>query len=115
MIGEDRFTAEQLIGRRMSLDEAMDEAMRIRTTVPPSESATRPVRLTAISENPDGLSAREVEVLKLMAAGATSKEIAAQLVISVHTVESHITHVYQKIGGRGRADAAAYAHRHGLA
>ena len=53
-------------------------------------------------------------MLRLMAAGATSKEIAERLVISIHTVETHITHVYQKIGARGRADATAYALRHGL-
>jgi DNA-binding CsgD family transcriptional regulator len=61
------------------------------------------------------LTAREVEVLGLIASGRTSREIANDLVISVHTVERHITHVYQKIGARGRAEAAAYALRHGLA
>ncbi|MCC6179762.1 MAG: hypothetical protein IT305_30995 [Chloroflexi bacterium] len=64
---------------------------------------------------PAGLTAREVEVLRLIAAGATSKEIAQRLVISIHTVERHITHTYQKIGARGRADATAYALQHGLA
>jgi DNA-binding CsgD family transcriptional regulator len=63
---------------------------------------------------PDGLTAREVEVLRLIAAGCSSREIAERLVISTHTVERHITHLYQKIGARGRADATAYALRHGL-
>jgi DNA-binding NarL/FixJ family response regulator len=63
---------------------------------------------------PAGLSAREVEVLRLIAAGRTSKEVAEALVLSVRTVERHITHVYEKIGARGRADAAAFALTHGL-
>ena len=48
-------------------------------------------------------------MLRLIAAGCTSQEIADELVISIHTVERHITHVYQKIGARGRAEATAYA------
>jgi DNA-binding NarL/FixJ family response regulator len=53
-------------------------------------------------------------VLRLLAAGCTSKEIAAQLVLSVHTVERHIANLYAKIGARRRADATAYAFRHRL-
>ncbi|MDP8924128.1 MAG: helix-turn-helix transcriptional regulator [Chloroflexota bacterium] len=60
------------------------------------------------------MTAREVEVLKLIVSGATSKEIAEELVISIHTVERHITHIYQKIGARGRAEATAFALTHGL-
>lgn len=57
---------------------------------------------------PDGLTGREVEVLRLLAAGSTNAEIAASLVISVHTVERHLANVYRKIGARNRAEAAAY-------
>jgi DNA-binding CsgD family transcriptional regulator len=62
-----------------------------------------------------GLTRREVEVLRLIAAGSTNNEIAASLVVSSGTVERHITSIYAKIGARGRADATAYALRHGLA
>jgi pimeloyl-ACP methyl ester carboxylesterase/DNA-binding CsgD family transcriptional regulator len=67
------------------------------------------------SRYPDGLTAREVEVLALLAAGLTTREIAAQLVISSATVERHIANVYRKTRARGRAGAATYALRHGLA
>jgi non-specific serine/threonine protein kinase len=61
------------------------------------------------------LTRREIEVLGLMVKGRTSKEIAAELVISVPTVDRHITHIYAKIGARRRGDAIAYAVTHGLA
>jgi len=60
------------------------------------------------------LSVREIEILRLIAAGQTSKEISRQLSLSIRTVGRHITNIYDKIGARGRADATAYAHRHGL-
>jgi DNA-binding CsgD family transcriptional regulator len=63
---------------------------------------------------PDRLSAREIEVLTLVAAGASNREIAAELVLSVRTVERHINNLYRKIDAGGRADATAYAARHGL-
>jgi DNA-binding NarL/FixJ family response regulator len=64
---------------------------------------------------PDGLTEREVEVLCLLAASNTHRGIAALLVVSEHTVGNHISSIYAKIGARGRADATAYALRHGLA
>ena len=64
--------------------------------------------------SPAGLTPREVEVLRLIAAGRTSKEIAIALVISVPTVERHVTNLYRKIGARGRAAATAYALRNRL-
>ncbi|MCK6564290.1 MAG: AAA family ATPase [Dehalococcoidia bacterium] len=63
---------------------------------------------------PDGLTEREVEVLGLLAAGASSKEIGEQLVLSVRTVERHIANIYLKTGTHGRAQATAYALSHGL-
>ena len=64
---------------------------------------------------PDRLTRREVEVLRLIAAGNTNRQIAASLFVSVPTAERHIANIYSKIGARGRADATAYAIRHGLA
>jgi DNA-binding CsgD family transcriptional regulator len=58
---------------------------------------------------PDGLTAREVDVLRLIAAGRTNAEVATVLVISSGTVERHIANLYRKIGARGRAEATAYA------
>jgi DNA-binding CsgD family transcriptional regulator len=64
---------------------------------------------------PAGLTAREVEVLRLLAAGRTSKEIAAGLVVSPLTVNRHIANVYAKIEVRNRAEATAFAIAHGIA
>ena len=64
---------------------------------------------------PDGLTYREIEVLRLITTGRSNVEIAEQLVLSVRTVERHIANVYGKIGARNRADATAYTFRHGLA
>jgi DNA-binding CsgD family transcriptional regulator len=71
-------------------------------------------RLEPTTAPPDGLTAREVEILRLLAAGHSNKEMAAALSISVATVERHIANVYDKIGVRGRANATTYALRHKL-
>ena len=64
---------------------------------------------------PDDLTTREVEVLKLIAAGLSNTEIAAALVLSAATVKTHINHIFQKTGARDRAQAVRYAYQHGLA
>ena len=63
---------------------------------------------------PDGLTAREAEVLGLIAAGFTNREIAERLVISETTVKKHINHLFAKIDARDRAAAINYANQHGL-
>ncbi len=66
---------------------------------------------------PAGLTAREREVLRLIALGRSNQEIASELVLSVRTVERHISNIYDKIGAAGkvaRASAVTYAHSHGL-
>ena len=63
---------------------------------------------------PDDLTAREAEVLSLLASGKTNNEIAEELHVSVRTVERHVANIYAKIGTRGRANATAYALTHNL-
>jgi ATP/maltotriose-dependent transcriptional regulator MalT len=63
---------------------------------------------------PDGLTGRECEVLRLVAAGRTNREIAAALVISEHTVARHLQNIFVKLGLSSRAAATAYAYEHGL-
>jgi HD-GYP domain-containing protein (c-di-GMP phosphodiesterase class II) len=63
---------------------------------------------------PGGLSAREVEVLRLVARGLSNKEIAAELMISRKTAGSHVEHIYTKIGVSNRARASLFAMKHGL-
>ncbi len=63
------------------------------------------------ARRPDGLTAREAQVLELLSAGDTNNEIAVKLVVSVHTVERHLQNAYRKVDVRNRADAAAYITR----
>lgn len=65
------------------------------------------------NENDGGLTAREVEVLMLVAYGHTNKEIAAKLHLSVKTVEGHKTRINEKLGIKTRADVVRYALRRG--
>ena len=64
---------------------------------------------------PGGLTMREVEVLRLIAAGLTNKEIGAALVISEHTVARHVQNMLAKLGCPSRTALAAFAVEHGLA
>jgi pimeloyl-ACP methyl ester carboxylesterase/DNA-binding CsgD family transcriptional regulator len=64
---------------------------------------------------PAGLTAREVQLLRLVAAGMSNKEIAGELSVTVNTVERHLVNIYGKIGARGRADATAYALKNNVA
>lgn len=68
----------------------------------------------ATAASPAGLSAREIEVLRLIAAGRSNPEIAAALSLSVRTIERHVENLYRKINVHGRAEATAYAFRHDL-
>ena len=63
----------------------------------------------------DLLSQREIEVLRLLAAGKSNQQIADELVISPNTVNRHVSNIYAKTGAANRAEATGYAHRHGLA
>jgi two-component system response regulator NreC len=63
---------------------------------------------------PDGLSDREVEVLRMIALGHTNAEIAEQLYLSVRTVETHRAHIQQKLRLGSRAELVHYALEHGL-
>ena len=64
--------------------------------------------------HPDDLSARELEVLRLLSGGRSNPEIANELVISAHTVNRHVSNIFAKIGVSNRTEAAVYARDHGL-
>jgi DNA-binding NarL/FixJ family response regulator len=70
--------------------------------------------LQAEAPAPAGLTSREVEVLALVAAGDTNRQIAVALVISEHTVARHVQNIFTKLGVTTRTAAAAFGHRHGL-
>jgi predicted ATPase/DNA-binding CsgD family transcriptional regulator/DNA-binding XRE family transcriptional regulator len=63
---------------------------------------------------PDGLTRRQAEILGYLAGGRTSREIAADLVVSTGTVDRHIATIYRKLGVSNRSQATRYALRHGL-
>jgi len=63
---------------------------------------------------PDGLTEREVEILRLIVQGLTNPEIAARLFLSTHTIKTHVNRIFAKTGSRDRAAAIGYAHRHQL-
>jgi HD-GYP domain-containing protein (c-di-GMP phosphodiesterase class II) len=65
-------------------------------------------------DGPAGLTAREVDVLRLAARGLSNKEVAERLVISPKTVGNHIEHIYTKIDASSRAAASLFAMQHGL-
>jgi HD-GYP domain-containing protein (c-di-GMP phosphodiesterase class II) len=71
-------------------------------------------RVRRRQEGPAGLTAREIDVLRLLALGLSSKEISARLVIAPKTVRNHIEHIYTKIGATSRVTAGLYAVQHGL-
>jgi two-component system, NarL family, response regulator NreC len=76
--------------------------------------AVRLIGVPEAPEPPDGLSQREIEVLKLLADGHTNREIAERLYLSVRTVESHRARIQLKLNRSNRAELVAYAEQHGL-
>jgi len=118
-LGEAPFAAAAAAGTRLSWDDAVAEALLYAERVA-AEAASEPRsagRAVPTARYPDGLTPREVEVLRLIAAGRTNQEITQALVLSIRTVERHIETIYAKIGVRGksaRAAAAVFAHSHSL-
>ncbi|GAA4526720.1 response regulator [Nonomuraea ferruginea] len=99
-------------------DTRRDDLIRAVRTAARGESVLSPsvaTRLVGQVRTPaDPLSARELEVLDLIAQGTTNREVAARLFISEATVKSHLLHIYAKLGVNDRAAAVAVAFRRGL-
>jgi DNA-binding NarL/FixJ family response regulator len=123
-LGDTAFAAAWAAGETLSPEQALAEA---EGTVPGSGEERSPAALhpaaaplaaappAAGAPIPAGLTPREVEVLRLVAAGRSNQEIAGDLVLSLRTVERHINSIYSKLAVRGRAEATAFAFRHHLA
>jgi DNA-binding CsgD family transcriptional regulator len=99
-LGESAFSAAWAEGRVMSLEAVVAEALAVELGPP--------------AHYPAGLTSAELKVLQRLARGCTTRQIADDLVVAVTTVDRHLTHIYQKIGRRGRAAATAFALEHGL-
>jgi ATP/maltotriose-dependent transcriptional regulator MalT len=95
-------------GREPALEQAIVDALNL----PDTPAMPEPISPVAAE-----LTSREVEVLRLLAAGRSNREIAAELVISLRTAERHMANLYEKLGAHGktaRAAATAFAFAHGL-
>jgi len=106
---EDVFAAAWAEGRAMTLEQVL--AAQGPVTIPittPAVSSSVPHAPKAPT-SPNGLTAREVEVLRLLAQGLTSAQIAEQLVIGVVTVNFHVRSIYSKLGVSSRSAATRYA------
>ena len=122
-LGDTAFTSAWGEGRKMTLEEAVAYALDEPTPPqkeeegahPPTTGAAHAEAKAPSEPYPEGLTARETEVLGLLAGGKTNKEIASELVLSASTVQRHVANVYAKIGARGRAEATAYALSRGIA
>jgi DNA-binding NarL/FixJ family response regulator len=103
-----------LIAGHTHLDPAIQE--RLVAAVLHQEPATPAAEPTPESQPvlPDELTPREVEVLKLIAAGLSNREIADKLFLSNATVKTHINRIFYKTGARDRAQAVRYAYEHRL-
>ncbi len=106
-LGEDRAAVGMEEGDSLPLSEAVVEAIAIANTLLEYPTAPQPASPRAAH----GLSAREVEILRLLAAGYSNAEIAEKLFISRRTVTTHVSNVYTKLGAASRAEAIAFAHR----
>jgi DNA-binding CsgD family transcriptional regulator len=112
-LGDDAFDRALAAGRALAPEATLAEALTV-TPVPPASEPGPTAGTPRAADTPGGLTAREVEVLRLIADGKSTREIAETLVISEGTVERHVSNLYAKIGARSRAEATAYAFRHAL-
>ena len=113
-LGESAFAAARAAGRALSPEQAVAEAL---AGPPPLEaSAGSAGRASQTNDAPPAaLSPRELDVVRLLAAGQTDREIGAALFISTRTVEGHVARILEKLGVRTRTAAAAAAIAAGLA
>ena len=113
-LGDKTFAAAWAEGRTMTPEQALAAQSSVVAPQLPStkQSSISTVKLSLAY--PDGLTSREVEVLRLLARGMTDAQIAEQLVISPRTVNNHLTSIYQKIQVSSRSAATRYAIDHGL-
>lgn len=114
-LGEAPFAAAWAAGYALSTEQAVDYVLALPETL---VSTSSPVRSGPVSPAappyPAGLSAREVEVLRLLVQGLTYAQIADKLVISRRTVNAHMTSIYGKLGVTSRALATRFALEHQL-
>jgi predicted ATPase/DNA-binding CsgD family transcriptional regulator len=115
-LGEDEFGDALTEGAAMSWHDALEAARIYASSVIGASSSpqTATTRASATPDGSDSLTARELDVLQLLATGATNKAIAAELGLRPKTVMHHNESIYRKLRVRGRAAAVSSAIRSGL-
>ncbi len=117
LLGAVRAGARGYLLKSAESQEVLEAIRRVaagEAILPPSLTARLLDELVAPTPASPPLTAREREVLALIAEGLANKEIAARLHISENTVKTHVRHILEKLGLRSRAEAAVYAVREGL-
>jgi DNA-binding CsgD family transcriptional regulator len=109
-LGPDASAAAWAAGQTLPLEDSVAEAGRVEAT-PDATASTSPIADGARR----GLTPREREVLGLLAAGLSDREIAEALFVSRYTAANHVARILAKLGVPSRTAAATYAVRHGLA
>jgi predicted ATPase/DNA-binding CsgD family transcriptional regulator len=113
VLGEAVFEREIRVGQDLTLDEAATLARGLAPGRTPSEPEI--TAEPAVSQRRShGLTSRELEILRLLAAGLSNADIAERLFISPRTVSTHVTNVLGKLGVENRAAAVSYAYQHDL-
>jgi non-specific serine/threonine protein kinase len=100
-LGERSFASEWAAGRATSPEEAARFALRLGNPESAAESATVRSRLTR----------REQEVTALVARGLTNRQVAEQLLVAPRTIETHLEHIFSKLGVQTRTELVAWAVR----
>jgi DNA-binding CsgD family transcriptional regulator len=118
-LGSEAFDAATAEGSLRSWDAALSAALEYALALAGSPAPRNLVRIEPASGDrgfgrAERLTPREVDVLRLLARGDTNKDIALALGLRPKTVMHHSSSIYGKIGVRGRAEATAWAYRHGL-
>ena len=110
-LGPDAFARAWAQGQARPLSDVVAAAAELRIA-----AAGRAVRAKGGREadRPFDLTPRELEVLRLLVMGKTDREIAETLFIGIRTVQTHVTHLFAKLGVNARAEAAAFAVRRNL-
>jgi DNA-binding NarL/FixJ family response regulator len=117
--GEDLVEAVRAVAAgRTVLDPAVQQRLveLLRAPMPPTPTPVpvAPVAEQAVGELPEGLTRREVDVVRLVSEGLSNQQIARRLVVSEATVKTHLNHVLSKLDVDGRAGLVAWAWRHGI-
>jgi DNA-binding CsgD family transcriptional regulator len=108
-LGEQAFAAAWQEGRTMTPEQVLAAQGVAESPTPPPVEPPSPPPAKMPSTYPAGLTAREVEVLRLVAQGLTDAQVAKQLVISPRTVNFHLTSIYSKLGVSSRSAATRLA------